>query len=618
MTHRSASADPGDAGDAADAAARQLLRCHLEARDYHACVAAAGALALPAGLAGAADLIRLAALAVARSFALLPPALAGAVDARMASALNGEADAVLQSADADSALAWCTAAAEWCERNGLDRPFSAIQARAAVADARPDASPVARVHWRIASAWHHESFGRVQAVASLLDEALALAEASSLPVLQAVVRLKRARLALYRADPAAAVAGAAWVTARAAVTEAPLWHADAADIAARAALIDGDLHRALHQARQACALADLAGAPGCYTLTYRTNEAYALMGLGAWGEAIAALSAIAAEPMPPHLRERVRLLADLAVLLRADRAGDWGAADDEALAALIGRLRALDWPGVLAVLPRHLARLWGRALEAGIETDWIRASIRARGLPPPEPSWPAAWPWPVRVQVLGTLQLGDAHGPLPERGGKAAARPLALLRRIAADGGHDGLPAELAAEALWPGEGREGRQRALEITLARLRRLLGAADAVLLHERRLRLNPACVWLDRAALERALDRLAALPAPSAHERERLWSSLLALWRGPLLADEGEPGWLLPLRLRLRLRMAAALLADAAVPGHATRRLRALAADPGLQAVLDGAAAPGFGAGARPSGATSRAKTGAGKSRVRRAG
>jgi hypothetical protein len=107
--------------------------------------------------------------------------------------------------------------------------------------------------------------------------------------------------------------------------------------------------------------------------------------------------------------------------------------------------------------------------------------------------------------------------------------------------------------------------------------LLGQADAVLLHERRLRLNPRRVWLDTALLERTLG---ARPA----QADTDWNGTLTLWRGVPLADEPDAPWLAAWRRCHRMRMAAALLAAAALPGHRARCLRAVAADPELRAHL----------------------------------
>ncbi len=364
------------------------------------------------------------------------------------------------------------------------------------------------VHWRIAAAWHHEWFCRRGDVAALLDEALVLARAAGDLGLQVIVQLKQARLALARSDPVAAVALAQCAAVHADEATSPLWLADAADVEARAAMVRGDMHRALQQARRARGLADLARATPSYTFTYRLYEAYALLALGAWDEAEALARELAAIELPAGMRERTVLLADLFGLVRDERsAGGWAAPQVEKLRVVLARLRELDWPDALPVLPAHVARLWARALEAGVEADWVRASIVSRDLPPPEPAWPEGWPWSVRVSVLGSFRCSVDGADLALGGGKAAGKPLALLRRVAVEGGYEGVAADLLAAALWPGEGREGRDKALEVTLARLRRLLGRADAVLMHDRRLRLNPRRVWLDRVALERLLDGLA---------------------------------------------------------------------------------------------------------------
>jgi hypothetical protein len=567
-----------DARLGAGNAALVLLRAHLDARDYRPCLAAAQVLQLPARFEAEGALAAAAAAAVAQTFGLLDASRAALAADLVRSGLQGAADAALQHAAPDEVLLWAAGAAEWCERNGLDRPFSRLQAQAALADAR--ASAWSRVHWRIASAWHHEAFGRGREVAAQLLEALAIAEASGDPGLQAIVWLKQARLALSRSVPDQALALARQAAARADERTTPLWLADVADVECRVALIRGDPLHALHQARRCQGLAELAAAPPSYTLTYQANEVYALIGLGSWDAAVDLVQQMAAIALPQRLHERVELLACLIRLVRDERCGAWSADSTRSLREAMRRLRELDWSAVLGVLPQVVARLWARALEAGIETDWVRASIRSRDLPAPEPAWPRDWPWAVRVQLLGPFAcsvnghdlLAGADGRGGPRG-KGASKTLALLRYVAAVGGYDGVASEEVARALWPGEGREGRDKALETTLGRLRKLLDHADAVLLHERRLRLNPRRVWLDTAALARCLERL---PRPDEHD----WAEALALWRGAPMADEEDAPWLTTWRRSWRLRMVAALAAAREMPWHEGCCLRAVAADPGL--------------------------------------
>jgi DNA-binding SARP family transcriptional activator len=140
--------------------------------------------------------------------------------------------------------------------------------------------------------------------------------------------------------------------------------------------------------------------------------------------------------------------------------------------------------------------------------------------------------------------------------------------------GHEGVSAEALARGLWPGEGREGREKVLETTLARLRKLLGVADAVQLHDHRLRLNPLRVWIDAAMFVRVLDRI---HGPDPHEAS--WRRAFLLYRGPLLADEPDP-WVQPWRDRLRALLAAALLTTRQASGDDERWLRACAADPAV--------------------------------------
>lgn len=570
-----------------DEAARILLRAHLDARSYRPCLAAAPALEVPDGFRTDADLYVAAALAVAETFGLLEPAArAQAAATLVRQGLDGEADTVMDGASPEQVLAWCTAAAEWCERNGLDREFGRLQARAAVADAHPAAPAWLRVHWRVAAAWHHETFGRRSDVSTCLEQAQEIAGGASDIGLQVVVWLKRAQLALSRETPSAALALAERAAAHADETSSPLWLADVADVTSRAALRQGDMHRALHQARRAVGLADLAQACPAYTFTYQLNEAYALLGLGAWDEAVKVARELARLRLPAWLVERVEHFADLAILIRDDRTDAWTPDSTTLLGHCVRRQRELGWPGILALMPELVARLWARALEEGVEPDWIRASIRSRDLPPPEPAWPSSWPWALRVTVLGpfSCMVGDGT-PVGTEGAKASLRPMALLRRVAAEGGYDGVSADRVAQDLWPGDGREGREKALETTLARLRRLLGHADAVLLQERRLRLNPKRVWLDSAALARLLRKLEMHSSEEQTPRAvALWREAITLYRGPLLADQASEPWLEVLRKRQRADLAAALLHHELDPAHRMRCLAAASADPEMLKLL----------------------------------
>lgn len=490
--------------------------------------------------------------------------------------------------DSDLLLLACCGLGEWCEREGRETEFEQV---AVAATLREGAAPVAawsRLHWRVVVAWHCWALGRRDDARHALAEARQIADGAGLADGATLVELQTARLVSSGTDPAAARAAAARVRAQADPARCPLWLADAADAEARAALAAGDYRGAVVKSRQALAWLAAAGASASYALTYRIREVSALSGLGELQAAAEGIAAIDAMPLPPFLASRVRVLTGLLALLPQDREDRWGRAEDARLAELLHGLSQLAWPTILNLLPAAMARLFARGLQAGCQTEWLQQAIRAHRLDPPQTGGaarPRQWPWAVRLRILGPFECETA-APLAAAGVKAPAKPMALLRLIALHEADGSVAAATVAQALWPGEGREGRDKALETTLARLRKLLGHADAVLLHEHRLRLNPARVWCDWPALLQRLDRVEAAP------RDRVgpgWEEVFALWRGPLLGDEpDDAAWLYPWRERLRNRLAAALLASAAAPGHAARCLRAFSLDPQLEARMRGPA------------------------------
>lgn len=197
-----------------------------------------------------------------------------------------------------------------------------------------------------------------------------------------------------------------------------------------------------------------------------------------------------------------------------------------------------------------MARLCSRALEEGIEVEHARELIRAlRLMPDAASAHSERWPWPVRIHTLG--RFGILRDDKPIRfSRKAQGRPLAMLRALIALGGRDvreGAPADV----LWPEAEGDAAHHSLEMTLHRLRSLLGHPEAVQLREGRLTLDPAFCWVDAWAFE----RLAGLSEQArATGRTDLAAGsarqALQLYRGAFLAGEFEYPGLVRLRERLR--------------------------------------------------------------------
>lgn len=228
---------------------------------------------------------------------------------------------------------------------------------------------------------------------------------------------------------------------------------------------------------------------------------------------------------------------------RRDRAG-CATALREALP--IGRCQG--YVSTLFWYPRMMAQLCGFALEQHIGEEYVASLIRRRSLRAELPI--ENWPWPVRVYTLGRFDV-LAGGEALRVEGKAQRRTLELLKILVALGGHD-IPADQLIDVLWPEPAQGDGQKALDITIHRLRKLLGSEETVQVSDRRATLNPQLVWVVAAALEHALAPLVAATHAAAPAIELLVEAapaVLHLYRGQLLAGVAAKAWQLPTREHL---------------------------------------------------------------------
>ena len=207
--------------------------------------------------------------------------------------------------------------------------------------------------------------------------------------------------------------------------------------------------------------------------------------------------------------------------------------------------------------PHALATLCAAALREGVETDYVRALVRASGcMPEAPPLRVARWPWAFRATTFGSFALFVDESPV-EFGGKGPGRPMELLKVLIARGGQ-AVRADQLADALWPHVDADYAHNSFTATLHRLRKLLADDDAVVLADARVSLNPRKFWVDTWALEGVmtdLDRLLREPegrAPPA-EIAALTDELFAVYRGPFLADESEQPAYIAFREQVRARL-----------------------------------------------------------------
>src|SRR5262249_47013769 len=182
-------------------------------------------------------------------------------------------------------------------------------------------------------------------------------------------------------------------------------------------------------------------------------------------------------------------------------------------------------------IPAIMAGLCARALEAGIEPDYVRGLVQKRGLVPETPPVEAeAWPWPIKILTLGRFEVLLDGQPV-RFARKVQRKPLALLKALIAFGGR-GVREELVMDALWPDAEGDAARVALASALHRLRGLLGREQAILRQEGRLSLDSRHCWVDVWAVERLLGR-----AETAAGHPELICKAAGLYRGAFL-DERE--------------------------------------------------------------------------------
>jgi DNA-binding SARP family transcriptional activator len=210
--------------------------------------------------------------------------------------------------------------------------------------------------------------------------------------------------------------------------------------------------------------------------------------------------------------------------------------------------------------PAMMARACAYALEAGIETEYVRDLIRRRRLTlETAPATVESWPWRFRARAFGSVELLRDDSAIAASG-KAQKRPLELLKVVIAYGGERVSEAHVT-EAMWPRIDGDSAHRSFTSTLHRLRKLLGDDKAITLHEGRLTLDRRQFWVDVWAFDQLVDEIESAfrrgERVSGERVNRYGEQLLSLYRGPLFATEPEEAWHIQPRERRRNRFVRAM-------------------------------------------------------------
>ncbi len=201
-----------------------------------------------------------------------------------------------------------------------------------------------------------------------------------------------------------------------------------------------------------------------------------------------------------------------------------------------------DKPGRLGYMGSpQLAILCAEALDAGWTDVRLSKLIRCFNLPPPHNAT-TRWPYPVRLSLLGARQIRIDDKPLVFS--RKTPRRLLLLLDTLVCAKHDGFSKAKLISLLWDDLEGGAAEEALKIAIRRLRNFLQNADAVEIHQARVRLNPNVVWVDVWAFDANCRKLDKADDPA------LRAQTLELYRGQFLEQDLEAAHLIAERERLR--------------------------------------------------------------------
>lgn len=260
--------------------------------------------------------------------------------------------------------------------------------------------------------------------------------------------------------------------------------------------------------------------------------------------------------MKSRVMEWYALLIDAWFLLREGK-------ETEGLTALqrglsLGRRHGYIQPTFYQ--PAVMRFLYAKALEEGIEPDYVTGLIRILGLTPPQASdgmvpacCPEEWPYRVRITTLGRFEVLRDDQPL-HVSGKEQKKPLELLKALIAFGGSE-VPVARLTDAVWPDADGDLAHKSFEMTLSRLRRLLGGEHIVTYRARQLTIDPLYCRVDSLALESLLEKI---PSASDDHVMVLCEKAISLYKGPFLPGDTGLQWAVSCRDKLRNKLLRVIL------------------------------------------------------------
>ncbi|MBU3948165.1 MAG: hypothetical protein KJ826_08090 [Proteobacteria bacterium] len=206
--------------------------------------------------------------------------------------------------------------------------------------------------------------------------------------------------------------------------------------------------------------------------------------------------------------------------------------------------------------PEVMAFLCAKALEAGIETEYVRQLVSRRELIEyPAPVELEGWPWPLKVYTFGEFRIVRDGNNLDFKG-KTPQKPLALLKvLICLD--HNNIPEEEIADILWPEADGDLAHKSCETTLLRLRNIIGK-HAASVNGGLISLHEKYCWTDLRAIRSLLDQAENAWAKAKSARKfkaavNLTGKIMDIYKGDFLPTDSKESWAMKIRESIKDRV-----------------------------------------------------------------
>lgn len=312
-------------------------------------------------------------------------------------------------------------------------------------------------------------------------------------------------------------------------------------VAALVALNTGDMATAVEHAAACVKISEELGAPHIHNI-HEATLAYVLAEAGRHREALRLTGKVRklSRRMESVLFPYACSLTEAIIFLY--RGEDKLCVESLAKAVEIGKGYGIRVP--LFIRPSSFASLCAKALEAGIEVEYIQKLIRLNGLTPPQSMESVEqWPWDIRIYTLGGFKI-IANGQKAGQPGRGGQKTISLLKALIAFGSVEVSRSRLI-DKLWPDSDGDMGLQTFKTTLHRLRRMLKSDRSLVISEGTLSLDPRYCWVDLWSFEKLLSQ----SEPNEGLDIRRMEKAIGLYKGPFL-EGTEEQWVIPVRERLR--------------------------------------------------------------------